>query len=528
VVSVTAFMALRMASYTAVFAANMMYWDQWDFYARLFTNSDLFQIFRYQHGPHRQGLGGLLIALVAALTNWDSRGDSALSAGALFVAAILALVLRRRVGGPWRLTDVWIPIAFLSLNQWETLVLIPNAAHSALPLALILAAALALTITNERVSALALCVLHPLLMHTGFAICGAFAVSAVLLLRTFEHLKSTDIAALRSPWAAAFAWSTLSIVVFFIGWRFNTAAPCFVFPHPRPLEYGLFALLMLSNAFAVVPHTDQIGQLFLAGGLGLLTTGACAAACIRPGRGSSASAVQMLAFSSGAFIAFTAVGRVCFDALDTPLASKYATLCLPLLLAVYVWALQQQPRVAHGVAALFAAAIALSFLPPFYRDPTAGAPPYVRDLRNAWAECYRRIGDAFECDRIVGQPVYPNTRSILRRLQLLEAGRRSLFIGQPHRELALRDPDASEVTGGSLAIRGTIDAADFMQYEVRWGVGDSPTEWHWISGPHLAPVRDGIVTTWKIDDLPAGKYVVRVDAVFRNGDERVLRAFFVR
>ena len=77
VVSVTAFMALRMASYTAVFAANMMYWDQWDFYARLFTNSDLFQIFRYQHGPHRQGLGGLLIALVAALTNWDSRGDSA-------------------------------------------------------------------------------------------------------------------------------------------------------------------------------------------------------------------------------------------------------------------------------------------------------------------------------------------------------------------------------------------------------------------------------------------------------------------
>ena len=62
---VFAALAFRLFRLTAQYAVNIFFWDQWDFNdATLFEHHSPWQIFRFQHGSHRQGLGGLLAALV--------------------------------------------------------------------------------------------------------------------------------------------------------------------------------------------------------------------------------------------------------------------------------------------------------------------------------------------------------------------------------------------------------------------------------------------------------------------------------
>src|SRR5947207_5517575 len=59
------------------YSVNLFYWDHWDFEnGPLFEHHSLWEIFRWQHGPHRQGLGGVVSALVDPLFHWSSRAQA--------------------------------------------------------------------------------------------------------------------------------------------------------------------------------------------------------------------------------------------------------------------------------------------------------------------------------------------------------------------------------------------------------------------------------------------------------------------
>lgn len=79
-------------------AVNLLYWDQWDFYFPLFHDGSLWDIFNYQHGPHRQGIGFILTSLLAQLSGWNSRWDAFGVSFVLTSAAGLGLQLARRCG----------------------------------------------------------------------------------------------------------------------------------------------------------------------------------------------------------------------------------------------------------------------------------------------------------------------------------------------------------------------------------------------------------------------------------------------
>lgn len=67
-------------------------------------------------------------------------------------------------------------------------------------------------------------------------------------------------------------------------------------------------------------------------------------------------------------------------------------------------------------------------------------------------------------------------------------------------------------------IHGTVDLADFDRYEITYGVGTSPQAWDWISGPHLALVRDGQLGTWRLPrELSPGTYTIRIVAYNQRG-----------
>src|SRR4029450_10633169 len=92
-------MAARLAVFVNRYAVNLVYWDQWDFLQGLFDGADAWTLFRWQHGPQRQGIGNLITALLYSATGWNGRADAAASAIALLLAAAAGLWLVRRVCG---------------------------------------------------------------------------------------------------------------------------------------------------------------------------------------------------------------------------------------------------------------------------------------------------------------------------------------------------------------------------------------------------------------------------------------------
>ena len=84
--------------------------------------------------------------------------------------------------------------------------------------------------------------------------------------------------------------------------------------------------------------------------------------------------------------------------------------------------------------------------------------------------------------------------------------------GTVHPEVFITRPAAGESLHGVVQIVGTVRLPNFDHYEAQYGVGGDPQGWGWISGPHLTPVRDGLLTRWDTTHLAPGPYTLRIRA----------------
>jgi len=73
-------------------------------------------------------------------------------------------------------------------------------------------------------------------------------------------------------------------------------------------------------------------------------------------------------------------------------------------------------------------------------------------------------------------------------------------------------PVQDSVVQGVVSIVGTVQLPNFDRYEVQYGQGADPRTWDWLSGPHLAQVRDGTLSQWDVRGLAPGIYTLRVRA----------------
>ena len=68
-----------------------------------------------------------------------------------------------------------------------------------------------------------------------------------------------------------------------------------------------------------------------------------------------------------------------------------------------------------------------------------------------------------------------------------------------------------------VGITGTAFGATLKQYELFYGLGSFPPEWFPIGEPVTTPVEEGILTTWKIQDLLSGLYSLKLVATSLEG-----------
>lgn len=521
VIALAVMLSIQIIAYTAHFAVNMMFWDQWDFYRIFFDGGGIIDAFRLQHGPHRQGLGAIFIGLVASATQWDSRADAYLVAVALIVACILALVLKQRYTGRLTLLDGWIPILFLSLSHWELLIVAPNVSHSALPLALVMLYAIALTFKRAGAQVITISIVSFFLLYTGFGIFAALLTPLLFLFRSIFTQRAGFVRSTRWLWIAGLVVSLLALFSFFRDWTFSTASPCFVFPHTRPLEYFIFAGLQVAHVFGLAPMFDhlQLSNTF-AMGMGLIVmAGGIVIAAVSVFKPQKIVIAFLIAFSL-LFIANTAVGRVCLGATTQSLASRYLALVLPMLLGIDLW-VSCKPRAwqfSFGCGAF--ALIALSLVPPFREPFETNAQSYSNAKQN-WKACYLARLDPFFCDENAGVPMHADTKHILGWLRFLETHHLNLFKDAQQNVKITLPADESTIDASTISLVGIVDPPAFEHYEVTWGAGEFPQKWNWVSGPHLSAVNDGEITRVDTSQMPAGVNTIRVTAFMQDSSQQV-------
>ncbi|HTO08625.1 MAG TPA: hypothetical protein VMR86_16370, partial [Myxococcota bacterium] len=167
--AVFSLLVFRLFRLIADWAVNLFFWDQWDFNTvTLFERGDLWQMFDWQHGPHRQGVGALLQVAVEPLYRWSSRGE-AFTAGAIVAGAALgALYLEKRLMGRLSYAASIIPISFLGPAQYESLWVMPNFSHGPLPLLLLVVYCLAWTVRRTALRYSLVLLVSFLTTYTGF------------------------------------------------------------------------------------------------------------------------------------------------------------------------------------------------------------------------------------------------------------------------------------------------------------------------------------------------------------------------
>jgi len=416
-------LSVRTLAYVRRYSVDLVFWDQWDFLEPLFRRAGAWTQFDWQHGPHRQGVGGLLLAVLLPATGWSIRAQALASALIVIAAAAMAwLTLRRATGAPaW--TDVAAPLLCLGAGLEEVFVGASNPAHGPVPMALVFAVALVWTLRSPLLRAALAGVLGGLCVFTGF---GFFVGLVQPVLFAAEWVHGPGDAPRRRAAVLGFALSVVALLAFFHGWQPITAVDCFRFPHPRPLEYLDYVGFLLTRPLGM--HRLGGGRTWLARGVALGMLGFASWVTVRLFRRDEPAGrvVALLLGLTTLFVLNTAVGRVC-TGLATGGSSRYVPYVVPGWLAVVIaarcWA---RPALGWSVVGAVLVLIAVRTLNT-RGDEEMGR--HFADGKRRWAECYRRRHDIQGCDRETGFPLYPNpawTR-MQEKLDFLEARHLNLF-----------------------------------------------------------------------------------------------------
>jgi hypothetical protein len=407
------------------YAVNLFFFDEWDIYTPLFEGLPWWRIFVAQHGPHRQGLGVVVVTKIFALTDWDSRLQAFTIGTAIVLAMILATYLKVRMFGPIVVSDVIIPITFLGLGQWEVILSGPGPSPQAFPLLLLIAYCLSWIGRNVLFRNIFILITNFLLIFTGY---GIFIGGITISLFAFETYQSAKQRNRRQKRAAmlSLAIAAASLASFFYGYQFNAASDCYHFPYRNPAAYPVFMGLMYSRFLGI-----KRGLIF-ASAVGICVIGIISTLFVRHARmlwkysldnRQSVPIVILIGYSL-IYSTAAAVGRVCLG-LDTARASRYLTLLIPAFLGAYFGVLTIQN---DRKRTLFTAFLFLALLPSSIQRNHKEIESFSA-FKRSWKECYLAHEDIRFCDAETNFQLYPCPECIhlKEKLEFLKQNRLNLY-----------------------------------------------------------------------------------------------------
>jgi hypothetical protein len=408
-------------------AVNVVFWDQWDFFTPEFEGQNLFAKFVHQHGPHRQGLGGWLMPMVHAATDWDGRAEAYVSVALMVASTALALLLIFRLHGALEPFDIAVPALLLTVHAFEQYVGTTNFSHGPLPVLLSVAFALSLTMHTESQRLAAMCLLCFCAVYTGFGIFLGILGPLVVGLQLW--FGRTDAPRARRL-GIALATMIASLASFWVGWTPSSAAACFHFPHEQPTDYLRFAGRMAAR---VLGGTGDGGIRVPIGiGLVLAQLGTNAWAVRRmirsAGADTHATAIFCLTGFSVLFEAATAIGRVCMG-LEAAEGPRYVAYGAVGVVGVYLAVREAPLPRAARVGLLSALVLFLGFKEFTSARENAELMNWYASGKRAWVDCYLAREDVDRCNDEAKFQIhpYPAAVGVAQKLAFLKAHGYSLF-----------------------------------------------------------------------------------------------------
>jgi len=425
VVSIFLILALRLFRQVSRYAVNIFFSDQWEFNnGTLFEKHSLWEMFRWQHGTHRQGLGALLSYFLEPHFRWNSRGEAFLAAAIVTAAALCALYLKVRLWGPVRLFDIAIPLIFLTPAQFESLWITPNFAHGPLPLLLIVLYCVALTRERAVTRYVVVLIVNFLAIYTGFGLLIGFITPVWLILEYYSRNPA------RRPATLVFiplALSLASLGSFFAAYNIEPSVDCFsLLPH-APVTYVTFFLGMLAHNFGA--RGSQIISLPLGAGALAAMIFVLASFGKRFKEAKSYTPESLVPAVLVAycllFCAATAYGRSCLGS-HLAFESRYTNYLALGIFGLYLHSLRGQ-RAGKIFAGLLLAMLLTGSL------KTSPADQYqmerFHEVKANWRSCYLRIEDVEQCDQAAGFWIYrfPEPTDLKDKLEYLKQTKQNLY-----------------------------------------------------------------------------------------------------
>jgi hypothetical protein len=418
------------------YSVNLFFWDHWDLEnGPLFEHHSLWEIFRWQHGPHRQGFGGLVSALIDPLFHWSSRAQSFEAGILVLLASFSALWLKRRLWGRIEYFDAAIPFLFLTRTQAQSFAAGANISHGPMPVLLVVLYCLAWTFHDPRWKYSLVVILNFLLIYTGFGIFMGIVTPLLLLVQLFRGAEPGNPQRMQTLLALIAA--AASLVSFFSGYVFAPAVDCFSARPQNPIPYLWFVVLMFAN-FAGVKGMTLLSTA-VGGALALATVAAFVFAMkllLAPSKDRQSEDRRRYLVIAGIlgyallFCLNTAIGRICLGT-DAGQASRYIPYLILSFFGLYLSILtirrSQMRKLMISIILLFGVWCGLNLS---YID-WLKARNRVHDQR-AWRECYLQHESVKQCDTITGSPIYPwpEATHLQEKLQFLKQKHLNLYSDQ--------------------------------------------------------------------------------------------------
>jgi hypothetical protein len=404
-------------SLTNKYAVNVLYWDEWDTFLAYFKGESLWNQFAWQHGPHRMGVGGVVVGVLNDLTAWNSRVIGFAGVGFLVLAAVLALELKRKLSGPIQWTDLVLPLSLLTYTQIDGIVIDQYLAQGILPKVLLFGYCLCWTMSFSIAQIVSIAVLQFCLWFTGY---GLTFVPVCALILGMNLVSKKPRFSGRETWILL-GTMAVSGALFFHNYKFG--------PAEKDLALGggptlaLFAQFQWSLGAAFCGLADSslgavVGYLYLAA---LAVVFALAVNRLAWKMAPCDIAIAILTGATITFMLACALGRT-FNGVGT--SGRYMTFVGMGFVGLYFQLCKIRAQTREGMAIVFAAL----FLHGSFRVLTLPESAWhTTSVKRQWADCYLENQDAAACTHAVGTGIYPNMNAIQSRLEYLRRYRLNIF-----------------------------------------------------------------------------------------------------
>ena len=407
--------------YIDKYSVNILFWDQWDFYNAFFNEKSLIEIFRWQHGPHRQGIAFILTKYIDQLSGWNVRWICFAIGILIFASSLIYLKVKKNLFANLNFIDGIIFFIILTPLQYGVFTNTPNLSHGAMPAFLLSIYCLTLFIKSFYLRYTALLIVNFLMIFSGFGIFIGLLTPLLLILDIFKekgNIKNQMLLAI------ILLLSILSFYSFFVDYHFASANPNFKFPHDKPFEYIQFIILSLGN----------ILNLKFAGGviITLLSIYVLIKHFIILVKNQVndnsillSKIIVVLASYSFLFIINTAVGRVSFG-VEAGKASRYIPYLVPFIYAIYLHlnSLNTEYKKAYSLVLFLTCIYATTFIRSDVKEMKR-----FRDGKEAWKRNYLHTGKITRADKLSDFKIYPNPKAtkLSKKLNFLKRRKLNLF-----------------------------------------------------------------------------------------------------